>query len=44
MKNREAALEIKGRYALAWQDYNRIDGKAGLFRYLWIPVALPARV
>ena len=42
-KNREAALEIKGRYALTWQDYNRIDGKAGLFRYLWIPVASPAR-
>jgi hypothetical protein len=40
-KNREPALEIKGRYALTWQDYIRIDGKAGLFRYLWIPIALP---
>ena len=40
-KGREEALEIKGRYALTWQDYKRIEGKAGLFRYLWIPVALP---
>ena len=39
-KNRETALEIKGRYDLAWQDYNRIDGRAGLFRYLWIPITL----
>lgn len=40
-KNREAALEIKGRYALTWRDYNLIPGSAGLFRYLWIPVASP---
>lgn len=40
-KNRETALEVKGRYALTWQDYNLIEGRAGLFRYLWIPVALP---
>ncbi len=41
-KNREATLDIKGRYALSWQDYHRIDdSRAGLFRYLWIPVALP---
>lgn len=40
--SREASLEIKGRYALTWQDYHRIDdSRAGLFRYLWIPVALP---
>lgn len=38
MKNRESALEIRGRYPLNWQDYNRIDGRAGLFRFLWIPV------
>ena len=43
-KNRETALEIRGRYALTWQDYNRIDAKAGLFRYLWIPIAPPAPV
>ena len=40
-KNREAALEIEGRYALTWQDYTRLDDRAGLFRYLWIPIALP---
>ena len=40
-KNRETALEIKGRYALTWRDYNHIEGRAGLFRYLWIPVASP---
>jgi hypothetical protein len=39
-KSRERPLEIKGRYALKWQDYNRIEGRAGLFRYLWIPVAM----
>lgn len=38
-KNRETILEIKGRYPLTWQDYSRIEGRAGLFRYLWIPVA-----
>jgi hypothetical protein len=38
---RETPLEIKGQYALNWQDYNRIEGRSGLFRYLWIPVALP---
>jgi hypothetical protein len=43
-KNREVALEIKGRYALAWQDYNMIDGRAGRFRYLWIPISLPTDV
>lgn len=40
-KNRETPLKIRGRYALNWQDYSRIEDKAGLFRYLWIPVALP---
>lgn len=43
-KNREAALDIKGRYALKWQDYNMIDGRAGRFRYLWIPISLPTDV
>ena len=42
-KNRETPLEIKGRYALTWQDYNQLDCRAGLFRYLWVPVALPNR-
>jgi hypothetical protein len=41
IKNREKALDVKGRYALTWQDYNRIEGRAGLFRYLWIPIVLP---
>lgn len=41
MKNREKALDVRGRYALTWRDYNRLDGIAGLFRYLWIPVARP---
>ncbi len=41
IKNRETTLEIKGNYTLTWQDYNRIDGKAGLFRYLWIPISPP---
>ena len=40
-KGREKTLEIKGRYPLIWQDYKRIDGEAGVFRYLWIPVASP---
>ena len=40
-KKREATLTIKGRYSLTWQDYNRLEGPAGLFRYLWIPIAAP---
>lgn len=42
-KGRESALEVKGRYALTWRDYVRIGATAGLFRYLWIPIALPDR-
>ena len=41
-RNRETALEIRGRYALSWQDYSDLDGSAGRFRYLWIPVLPPA--
>jgi hypothetical protein len=41
-KNREAALSIKGRYALTWHTYRHLEGPAGLFRYLWIPIAAPA--
>ena len=41
-RNREAPLEIRGRYALSWRDYSRLAGPAGMFRYLWIPVAAPS--
>ena len=37
-KKRERVLEIRGRYPLAWRDYSVLDGSAGKFRYLWIPV------
>ena len=39
IKNREAAIEIKGQYTLTWSDYNRMAGNAGFFRYLWIPIS-----
>lgn len=41
-KGREAALDIRGNYALSWQDYSKADGNGGIFRYLWIPVAEPS--
>lgn len=41
-KNREKVLEIRGRYPLSWRDYSVLDGNAGKFRYLWIPVSLPS--
>ena len=40
-KNRETTLEIKGNYTLTWQDYNRIDGKAGLLPLPLIPISPP---
>jgi hypothetical protein len=41
-KGREAILDIKGNYALSWQDYSKVEGNGGEFRYLWIAVADPA--
>ena len=43
---RQQVLSLEGRYPLAWHDYSQIEGRSGLFRYLWIPVeptkAIPA--
>lgn len=39
IENRESPVSIRGRYRLSWRDYSRVDGAAGHFRYLWIPVA-----
>lgn len=40
-KGREAPLEIRGSYPLAWRDYSDLSGIGGRFRYLWVPVAMP---
>lgn len=40
-KGREAQLEIRGSYPLAWRDYADLSGVGGRFRYLWVPVAMP---
>jgi hypothetical protein len=39
IRRREASLDIKGTYELAWREYSKIGDKGGDFRYLWIPVA-----
>jgi hypothetical protein len=36
MKNREAPLNLEGRYEIAWRDYGAADKSFGLFRYLMI--------
>jgi hypothetical protein len=33
-KGREAILDIKGNYELAWREYSKIGGNGGDFRYL----------
>lgn len=38
IRGREAVLEIRGNYPLAWRDYSDLGGVGGRFRYLWIPV------
>lgn len=42
-KGREAPLEIRGSYPLAWRDYSDLGGIGGRFRYLWVPVAAPCK-
>lgn len=44
LKGREAILDIKGTYSLAWREYTKLPGNGGDFRYLWIPVAAPASI
>ncbi len=39
MKNREAALNLRGSYDLRWRDYSRLGGRNGDFRLLVIEVA-----
>ena len=34
-------VNIQGRYKMEWQDYSKVTGKSGLFRYLHVPVQLP---
>ena len=41
-KGREVPLQLTGRYSLVWRDYSDLGVKAGRFRYLWIPVSVPA--
>lgn len=38
-RGREAAITLKGGYAMNWRDYSRIDGRFGEFRFLYVPVA-----
>ena len=32
---------LRGKYDMAWQDYSRLDGTFGKFRFLHIPVSKP---
>ena len=34
------AVNLRGSYIMQWQDYSRINGKHGLFRFLHIPVQM----
>lgn len=34
-------IRLFGRYTMEWQNYSRVDGSNGIFRYLHIPVQHP---
>jgi hypothetical protein len=38
MKGREEAISLTQDYSFGWNDYAKVDGKNGLFRYLMVEV------
>jgi hypothetical protein len=41
MRKRETAIKLSGRYQVAWEDYNKLEGVNGAFRFLAIEVPEP---
>jgi hypothetical protein len=42
IRGREAAINLSGRYDLAWEDYHKLQGTNGEFRFLAIEIRRPA--
>lgn len=38
-RGRESSITLKGAYAMNWRNYSRVDGRFGVFRFLYIPLA-----